>query len=51
MKARMLYIVVVLLSSLGVCREALALALGVDFTGSYTVTSLGSVPSLPANYT
>lgn len=50
MKTWILYILVVLLSSLGVCKEARAVALGVDFTSSYTVTSLGSVPNLPTRY-
>lgn len=50
MNARMLYMTVMLLSLLGVTKEALALALGVDFAGSYTTTSLGSVPGLPVNY-
>lgn len=51
MKARILYLVVGLLCSLGGYRLAIAApVLGVDFTGSYTVTSLGSVPGLPNNY-
>lgn len=50
MKTWILYMLILLLSSLGVCKEARAVALGVDFTSSYTVTSLGSVPSLPTRY-
>lgn len=50
MKQRLFMIACMVLASLGMRGEALAIAIAPFYAGSYSFTDLGSVPGLPAQY-